>query len=144
MGVGTTLTLLACFAVAVQMLIAKAKVHEVQPNVLVFYRVSIGAIVIMLWTFLTGKADFRVEASYWYITLLGAFLGPCASFLLTFRSYRYWNLSRSSIVRTVQPLFVLPLAYMVFGKLPAIKELLGGSIILVGAFWLAWIHFLRK
>ncbi len=143
-GIGIILTLLACIAVAVQMLIAKARVHEIHPNILVVYRVGIGAVVIMLWALLRGKIDFHVEASYWYITLLGAFLGPCASFLLTFRSYRYWDLSRSSMVRTVQPLFVLPLAYLVFGKLPAGKELFGGCVILVGAFWLAWIHLIRK
>jgi len=143
-GLGTMLTLLACVAVAVQMVIAKARVHEIHPNILVVYRVGIGAAVIMLWTFLRGKADFAVEASYWYVTLLGALLGPCVSFLLTFRSYRYWDLSRSSMVKTAQPLFVLPLAYIAFGQLPAGKELFGGSIILVGAFGLAWIHFVRK
>lgn len=143
-GIGTTLTLLACLAVAVQMLIAKARVHEVHPNILVVYRVGIGAAVILLWALLRGKLDFRVEPSYWYVTLFGAFLGPCASFLLTFRSYRYWDLSRSSVVRTAQPLFVLPLAYAVFGKLPARKELFGGWVLLLGAFWLAWIHFRRQ
>lgn len=143
-GVGTILTLFACIAAALQMLIAKVKVREIKPNILVFYRVGIGAIVIMFWTFLSGKADFNVEPSYWYVTLLGAFLGPCVSFLLTFRSYRYWELSRSSIVRTIQPIFVVPLAYIVFGKLPVIRELIGGSIILIGAFYFAWIHFLKR
>ncbi len=139
-GMGMTLTLLGCFATAVQMLIAKVKVSEVHPNVLVFYRAGIGALVIALWTLPTGKADFDAATSYWAVTLLGAFLGPCASFLLTFRSYRYWDLSRSSIVLMAQPLFVLPLAYFVFGKLPAGIELVGGLVILVGAFWLGWIH----
>jgi drug/metabolite transporter (DMT)-like permease len=76
--------------------------------------------------------------------LLGAFLGPCASFLLTFRSYRCWDLSRSAIVKTVEPLFVLPLAYAVLGKLPTGTELLGGCLILVGAFWFAWIQFVGR
>jgi len=143
-GVGIILTLLACLMAAAQMLIAKAKVEEVHPNILVFYRVGIGAIVILFWVLLTGKANFRVETSYWYITLLGAFLGPCASFLLTFRSYRYWSLSRSSVVRTSEPLFVLPLAYIFLHKIPVGKELLGGLVILVGAFWLAKLHFGKK
>lgn len=100
----------AC-AFAVQMLIAKMMVAEIHPNILVCYRVGIGALIITFWTLLTGKADFGVEASYWLVTLLGAFIGPCASFLLTFRSYRYWDLSRSSMVKTAEPLFVLPLSY---------------------------------
>ena len=119
-GSGMLLTIFACFAFAVQMLIAKKMVAEIHPNALVFYRVGIGVLIIALWTLLTGKGNFGVGASYWLVTLLGAFLGPCASFLLTFRSYRYWDLSRSAVVKTVEPLLVLPLSYMVpaSGRLP--------------------------
>ncbi len=137
-GLGAILTLLACLSAAVQMLIAKSRAHEVPPNVLVFYRVGIGALVIASWVFSTGKADFDVPSRYWYVTFLGAFLGPCASFLLTFRSYRYWDLSRASIVRTTQPLFVLPLAYAALGTVPGLRSVLGGCLILVGAVWLGW------
>jgi drug/metabolite transporter (DMT)-like permease len=143
-GVGTALTLLGCLAAAVQMLVAKARIRDVEPNVLVFYRVAIGAAVIAVWVLLTGRVDFRVAAPYWCVTALGAFLGPCASFLLTFRSYRYWDLSRASIVRTVQPLFVMPLAYVVFRKLPDVRGVLGGCVILGGALWLGLIRFLLR
>ena len=139
-GVGMALTLLACCAFAVQLLIAKMQVARIHSVILNFYRVGIGALIIALWTLLTGKVDFNVEASYWLVTLLGAFLGPCTGFLLTFRSYRHWDLSRSSIVLTVQPLFILPSAYFIIGQLPTGMELIGGSMILAGAFWLAWIH----
>jgi len=143
-GTGTVLTLLACLAASVQMLIAKMKVTEIHPNILVFYRVGIATLVIALWVFITGKADFNVETSYWLVTFLGAFLGPCASFLMTFRAYRYWDLSRSTLVLTAQPLFVLPMAYLALGELPSERELTGGFVILIGAFWLAWIHISKK
>jgi drug/metabolite transporter (DMT)-like permease len=143
-GLGVILTILACCAVSVQMVTAKMKVHEIHPNVLVFYRVGIAALFIVCWTFLTGKAQFNVRFPFWGATLLGAFLGPCASFLLTFRSYKYWELSRSSIVLTSQPLIVLPMAYLAFGKIPSGMQLIGGLVILIGAFWLMFIHKNRK
>ncbi len=142
-GTGVTLTILACCAGVVQLLIAKSQIRQVHPNVLVAYRVGIGAVLIATWVFATGTANFTVEARYWYVTLLGAFLGPCASFLLTFRSYQYWALSQSTIILTAQPLLVLPLAYAVLGTLPTTRELAGGCIILGGAFWLAHIHVAR-
>lgn len=142
-GSGVTLTILACFAGTVQLLIAKSKTHQVHPDILVAYRVGIGAVLIACWVFATGTADFVVERRYWYVTLLGAFLGPCASFLFTFRSYRYWHLSQSTMVLTAQPLLVLPLAYAFLGTLPTTRQLVGGCIILVGAFWLAFIHVAR-
>jgi drug/metabolite transporter (DMT)-like permease len=139
-GTGVLLTLLGCVAVAVQMLVVKLNVKEIHPNVLVFYRVSLAALVIALWSVLTGKLNFEISPSHLAVTLLGAFLGPCASFLLTFRSYRYWELSRSSIVLTGQPLFVLPMAALAFGKIPTGLELAGGFVILAGAFFLVLLH----
>jgi drug/metabolite transporter (DMT)-like permease len=140
-GFGIVLTLCACLAATVQMLIAKVKVRQIHPNVLVFYRVGIAAVVIVLWTCVIGKAQFHAAPRYWLVTMLGAFLGPCASFLFMFRSYQYWGLSRSSIVHISQPLFVLPMAFVFLQRLPTSRGLVGGVLILAGAFWLAWIHF---
>jgi len=142
-GIGMILILLSCCSGAIQNLMAKMVVNAVHPNVLVFYRVGIGALVIALWTLSVGKANFDVQLPYWSATLLGAFLGPCASHLLTYRAFRYWGLSRATLVMTVQPLFILPMAYLAFGKLPTQKELLGGFMILAGAFWFTWIHFMK-
>lgn len=143
-GSGVIFTILAGLTGAVQLLIAKSRIYQVHPNVLVAYRVGIGAVVIACWVFATGAANFAVEVRYWYVTLLGAFLGPCASFLFTFRAYRYWTLSQSSIILTAQPLLVLPLAYAFLGTLPTHRELVGGCIILVGAFWLAYIQAVKN
>jgi len=139
-GSGTVLTILACGAVTIQMLLAKKESASVHPDVLAFYRVSIAAVVIAAWTFLLGRAEFNVEGSYWLVTLLGAFLGPCASFLLMFRAFVHWELSRASMIKTMQPLFVLPMAYMIFGSIPTGRALLGGLLILVGALGLSWMH----
>jgi drug/metabolite transporter (DMT)-like permease len=143
-GLGIILTLLACLSASIQMLIAKVKVKQIHPNILVFYRVGIAAVVIVIWTFSVGKADFHVPVRYWLVTMLGAFLGPCASFLFMFRSYQYWGLSRSSIVHISQPLFVLPMAFIFLQKIPTAKELWGGFIILFGAFLLSWLHLKHK
>jgi drug/metabolite transporter (DMT)-like permease len=140
-GLGIILTIAACLAASVQMLIAKMKVKQVHPNVLVFYRVGISALIIAIWTFSIGKGDFHAAPRYWLITMLGAFLGPCASFLFMFRSYQYWGLSWSSIVHISQPLFVLPMAYVFLHRIPTPRGLIGGFLILAGAFWLVWIHF---
>lgn len=137
---GVVLTFLACVTVAIQMLIAKKSITDLHPNTLVFYRVGGAAVAITLYTLLINKVEFSGDITHWTATLAGALLGPCCSFLLTFRSYRYWSLSRSSIVLTIQPLFVLPVAYIVFGRIPTTLQLVGGAIILIGALWLAKLH----
>jgi drug/metabolite transporter (DMT)-like permease len=137
---GVVLTFLACVTVAIQMLIAKKSISNLHPNTLVFFRVAGAAVAITLYTLLINKVEFSGDITHWAATLSGAFFGPCCSFLLTFRSYRYWSLSRSSIVLTIQPLFVLPMAYIAFGKIPTVLQLAGGAIILTGALWLAKLH----
>jgi len=59
-GTGMVLTLLACCAGAVQMLMAKMTVTEVHPLVLVFYRCGLGALTVASWGILTGNLDFDV------------------------------------------------------------------------------------
>jgi len=139
-GLGVTFVLVSCLMTGVQMVTAKIGARDIHPNALAFYRVAIGATFIALWTYGTGAAEFHVAPRLWVVALIGAFLGPCASYLLTFRSYRYWDLSRTAIVRSIQPVFVLPMVYAAFHRLPVRQEMLGGSIILIGAVWLTWIH----
>lgn len=142
-GTGVTLTLAAIFSGVLQLLIAKSQTHKFHPNVLVAYRVGIASVLIASWVFASDGANFAVETKYWYVTLLGAFLGPCASFLLTFRAYRYWTLSQSSLILSGQPLFTLPMAYIFLRTFPTTKEWMGGCVILLGAFWLGVIELTR-
>ncbi len=144
-GLGVVLTLSACFTSTIQVMLAKSMIRDIHPNILVFYRASIGSLFIALWTLLiTKRGDFHIPLPYWGVTLLGAFLGPCASFLLTFRSYRYWELSRSSMVGMVSPLIALPLAYIFLNQFPAKREIYGGILILAGSFWLSWVYFFKR
>lgn len=139
-GAGLVLTLCACVAGALQMLIARFLVAPHPPVAVVFYRLGAGAAAIWLWTIGTGNLELSAAPRYWAVAFLGAFLGPCFSHILTFRSYRYWEFSRSGIVVASQPLFVLPMAILFLGKVPEGRELLGGLLILLGALWLASMH----
>ena len=142
-GLGTVLMLLACVLLGVSRLLAKMSVGQVHPNSLAFYRVAIAAPLIAAWTFCTGKADFDVPAKYWAVALVGALLGPCASHLFLFRAYRHWELSRASLLLALEPLLVLPLAYVFLRRMPSPQGLIGGGIILLGGLWLAWVQLRR-
>jgi len=139
-GQGTVLVLLVCVFSGVLRLLAKMSVGQVHPNSLAFYRVAIAAPLIAAWTFCTGEADFDVPAKYWAVAFLGAFLGPCASHLFLFRAYRHWELSRASLLLALEPLLVLPLAYVFLRRLPSTQGLIGGGVILLGGLWLAWVQ----
>jgi drug/metabolite transporter (DMT)-like permease len=67
-------------------------------------------------------------------------LGPFLSHILFFRSYHYWDMSRSAMVWTLQPLVVIPLSWLVFHTAVTGWRLIGGLIILAGALALAALH----
>lgn len=132
-GEGLIFIVGSSIAIALQLFLAKTSVHNVSPIILVFYRISIATGAIALWTLVSGELDFKVENRYWAVTFLGALLGPCLSFLCTFNSYRYWELSRSTIVLMLQPLFALLLAAIFLQQFPTKQELIGGLVILIGS-----------
>jgi drug/metabolite transporter (DMT)-like permease len=142
-GAGVILTVIATFAGAGQMLLAKLLVGTHDPLGVVFYRLAPGALFIAVFTAASGGFDFDVAPRYWLVCFLGAFLGPSLSHVFQFEAYRRWDLSRAGIVLTLQPLFVLPLALAFLGAAPAPRELAGGAVILAGALWLAFLHVKR-
>jgi hypothetical protein len=46
----------------------------------------------------------------------GTLLGPFEGLLMEFTALRWWPLTRNNIVRTTQPLSVLPMAILVLGR----------------------------
>lgn len=141
-GTGAVLTLLACLTMSIQFLIGKAAVGQVHPSILVFYRALIASVMLAAWTFGFGEPNFRVGTEVWGATLLGAFLGPCAGYHLVFHSYRYWEVSRSAMLMTMQPLFALPLALLLLERQDMTgQQLAGGLTIMAGAMWLIWLHW---
>jgi drug/metabolite transporter (DMT)-like permease len=137
---GVFFAVLNCTMLALQHLIAKIKISSVHVSVIVFYRSLIAFFVIIGWGLIRGGLDFNAPPRYWIVTALGAFLGPCLSHIFYYKSFSYWELSKSSLISNIQPLFVIPMAYLFLREFPGEMQLLGGFIILTGIFWLGWIH----
>jgi len=143
-GIGVTLALLGYVAFAFQRLFAKIGAGKVDSAVQVFYRAAIAWVVVTTWMLISGRADFNVPTKYWWVLFLGAFLSPCMGNMLSFHSYKYWSLSRNAMVLMIQPLLVLPMAWLFLARTPEPKAIIGGIVILVGALWVTWIHMPRK
>ena len=139
-GPGVVLVLVGYLVFAFHRLLVKLATPRVEATVIVFYRALGGCIIVAVWMLVSGKADFAVEAKYWRILFLGALLAPCVGNMLSFHSYHYWNLSRNVMILTIQPLIVLPMAWLFLGQLPSPQALVGGCIILIGSAWVTWIY----
>lgn len=141
MGAGAVLTLLGCAGASTQMMIAKMMTPRIDANLLVFYRCAAALVVIAVWALSTGNIDLAVTPSYWLAVVVGAFLGPCLGFQCVFRAYRTIDLSRFSMIFNLQPLFVLPMAWIAFRSTPDAQQFWGGAMILMGAVWLVSVSY---
>jgi len=140
-GIGVFLSIVSTLFAGLQWVIGKY-VHDRAPEgVMNLYRVGIAAVAVTLYALAVGKLELHdVPLKYWVATLVGSFFGPFLSVVLLFRSYRYWEMSRTSVVHTLQPLVVMPLALLVFGTVITGMKLLGGFITLAGGIALALLH----
>lgn len=138
---GIVLSLVSAFFSAMQWPLAKIGGRDLPSITMNFYRVAIAAVIVTAWALASGRFDVsHVRWDHWAVTLLGSFIGPFLSYVLMFRSYDYWDMSRSAIVWTLQPLVVIPMAMAVFGEFPSRTKLIGGLVTLGGAFALAYMH----
>ena len=137
-GTGTILLLLSALLRAIMLLIAKAKIHGLEPDTIAFYRAAITCVLVAAWGWMTGGLDFHVAAPYWTWTILGALLSPCLGHIVLFHSFRHWHLAYTGIVMTSQPLIVFALAFMFLGSTLSGQEWLGGAMILAGGVWIAF------
>lgn len=138
---GITLTLVASFFTAFQLTIAKLGGSNIPPVVMNVYRTGVTALAFVVWCLLMGGFDLTAaQPRHWAGILIGAFLGPCLSITLLYSSYRYWDMTRSAMVLTLQPLAVLPMAYVMFHDIPGGWKLVGGLIIVAGGLWLVALH----
>lgn len=62
----------------------------------------------------------------------GAFFGPFLANSLNYRAIMHIGVARMSIIRNVQPLFLIPVAYIILGTVPGLRQLAGGVVVLAG------------
>jgi drug/metabolite transporter (DMT)-like permease len=138
---GIALTLAASFFTAFQLTIAKLGGSNIPPVVMNVYRTGVTGVAFVIWCLVMGGFDITPAGPrHWAGILIGAFLGPCLSITLLYSSYRFWAMTRTAMVLTLQPLAVLPMAYLMFHDIPVGWKLIGGLIIVAGGLWLVALH----
>ena len=95
------------------------------------------------WATLQNDWTFGATPACWVAAIAGAVASSCVGNLLIFSAFRWWALSRVTMVTMLQPLAVLPMSWLVLRALPTAQQLAGGLLILAGAAGVVWIHFFR-
>ncbi len=141
---GTGIVFFNAIFAATATLVVKAQVKNLSPEVLNLNRALWLLIFSIVMFFVLGEsAVFTGQAIG--NTAIGGFLEFIA-ILTLYYSFKYIEVSRSSIVQSLKGIFVLLGSFLFFGMLPQTHQIIGGLITVIGIFILTFAQagFLKK
>lgn len=118
----------------------KKECQGISPTLLNLYRVWGMLLAMILVTFFTGEMKLlSLNMSLLaFISGMGAIMG---SVLLFIQSHKYLPISTLNAYRSLAPVAIAFALYVIFGQIPSLHQVVGGSVILIGVLL---IVFFRK
>jgi O-acetylserine/cysteine efflux transporter len=116
---------------AAMQVLTRRHADRLQPVVVNALRLWIAAVVLALFPGTLGDVA-RAPAAAWLWAAAAAALGPFLSRVCLMYSVMTLSASRSTLIVLAGPVFAFVFALAAFGTVPAVYELVGGVIIVIG------------
>jgi drug/metabolite transporter (DMT)-like permease len=130
---GAALVFVANLLYALGLALVKSRLQAIDPGALTGLRALFGLPVIIVYAVFSGT--WHVPGALQIAGIfLGALLGPFLGHMLYYRSLRYIDLSKASLLHSSQPLFVAVFALIIFRTIPGPSQWLGGTLVLAGVY----------
>ena len=141
-GDGTTLisTLIllgSAFCYATANLLAKIYVKKMDAPSLAAGRSMFILFFVSAYTVLMGRTQTDISTNVFILAILGAFMAPFLGYLLFYKALSMLEISKVMAVRCSDPFFTLIYSFIAFSSTPTIKQLIGGTLIVVGVLILS-------
>jgi drug/metabolite transporter (DMT)-like permease len=133
---GAGIVLLNAFLATTASLIVKVHVKNISPEILNLNR-SFWLLLFSVIMLIVYRQSVIIPLSALKNITIGAILGPFVAILTIYYSFRYIEVSRSSIVQSLKGIFVLAGSFLFFGILPLSHQILGGLITIAGVMVMA-------
>lgn len=111
--------------------VAKIALKGVEPLPLSFIRTVIIAGFYLIWVATQGIELLALGKRWWGVIAI-ALCGPTLARLFYLLALKYLAVSKTALVNQVQPIFVAAIAFAFLGTIPALREWIGGGLILIG------------
>jgi drug/metabolite transporter (DMT)-like permease len=131
------LTLISNFFLALSTLVAKRSLTGVPPLLLSIARTGLMMGMLGLAGLVAGQLAWP-GLHTWLWIIGGAFFGPFLSYFLFYKSLHYLDLSKGTVIRATQPLFVAVYSLILFGIIISPQQFLGGLVLIVGVALMLW------
>lgn len=139
---GTVIALLASFAIAIHQVLSKVYVKTIDPLTLVSLRTLYTTLFLLIYAAAFSKLQpfpLQQVPLLAVAVLLNAVLG----FIFFYKALELLDVSKVAIIRTLDPFVVVVYALILFRSLPALDELLGGTLVVTGVLVTMYGHNIR-
>ena len=125
----------ASFGFALMQVLAKSIIHEIHPQVLNVFRLTIG--LGLLWCVKEVRNEIpALNISGWIWIAMASFCGPFWGRVAFTYSLRYLTIPKANIIVSFAPVMTLLFEFFVFGNLISWRDSLGGAIMLAAIIWI--------
>ena len=139
MSLGFWIMLISSFSSGVVEILAKITVSHCEPYLFNTVRNIAAGLVLIIWAIIRGTTDFDMGWD-WFRIICMAFLGPVCGRVFYLYALKYTEVTKTSLVSQVQPIFIVILAMIFLREYPTSKELLGGALIVTGCALVIVFH----
>ncbi len=127
-------TFSAAFGFASMQVLAKSIIHDIHPQVLNVFRLSIALVLLLSIKQVRIEIPF-LNISEWIWIAMAAFSGPFLGRVAFTYTLRYLTISKANIIVSFAPVLTLMFEFIVFGTLITWLETLGGLIMFAAIIW---------
>ncbi len=133
---GTGVVLINTLFAATASLVVKINVKKISPDIMNLNRV-IWLFSFSVIMFFVYKQSLIIPPNALANIAVGALLGPFLALLTIYYSFRFIEVSKSSIVQSLKGVFVLAGSYWYFNTLPLTYQLIGGFLTVLGVLFIS-------
>ncbi|MCW4045415.1 MAG: DMT family transporter [Candidatus Bathyarchaeota archaeon] len=130
--VGTLVLVGAALLNALASLLSKVYVRKISPVALAGGNSFFVFIFIFAYSLLLGKLNTVFPSTVYVYAVLGAVTGVVVSFILLYKAFEVYDVSKVATIMTAQPFLTAIWSFAILALVPTINQLAGGAMIVLG------------
>jgi len=128
----TLILLIASLFFALENLLEKVYVKNINPLTLAGGRSIFIFLFIFAYSILSGRLETNISSVVFFYAILGSITGVFLSFVLFFKALKVFEISKSMTIRTTEPFLTAIFSFIILSLIPTVNQLFGGMLIVIG------------
>ena len=142
-SLGLIVALLAALGIALHQVFAKIFVKRMSALALVNLRAFFSSLILL--TIALGTSSIQpVPLAVLPVIFLAGAIVAVSGFAFYYKALQLIDVSKAAIIRTIDPFIVLMYGLLLFGTIPSLQEIIGGSLIVIGVVIIILKHRIQE